>query len=152
MSPEFDDVVQQMRPLMDKLMSQAPKMLGQRKQFPRVPGVYLISDSEGHLYTGRCKNIWQRMGNHGGKSPDSSTFAFRLASKAVNHKATYLEGKGRKELKKDEAFKTAFLSNVALIRAMTVRFVEIEDDATQHMFELYVHMALKTPHNSFATH
>jgi len=52
----------------------------------------------------------------------------------------------------DEKFRGAFLRNVKNIRLMKVRYIVIEDDVSQHLFELYVHLALKTPHNSFATH
>jgi predicted GIY-YIG superfamily endonuclease len=152
MTAKFDAIIQQMNPLLRNLLEQLPKKLGERKGFPKNPGVYLISDGDGHLYTGRCKNIWQRLGNHGGTSPDSSTFAFKLACHAIGRQVTYKKGEGRKEIKQDHRFKEAFLNNVGLIRNMNVRFVEIPDDATQHVFELYVHMALNTPHNDFATH
>jgi predicted GIY-YIG superfamily endonuclease len=152
MTAKFDAIAKKMNPLLESLLDQRPKKLGDRKGFPRTPGVYLISDESGHLYTGRCKIIWQRLGNHGGKSPDSSTFAFKLACQAIGRKVTYKKGEGRKEIKQDQKFKNAFLSNVEMIRKMNVRFVEIEDDNTQHVFELYVHLALDTPHNDFATH
>jgi len=51
-----------------------------------------------------------------------------------------------------ETFRNAFRSNVERIREMHARFVVIDDDLLQHLFEVYVHLALKTPHNSFATH
>lgn len=49
-------------------------------------------------------------------------------------------------------FRKAFGNNVKRIRNMNVRFVKIESDEIQHLLEFYVHVALKTPHNSWATH
>ena len=151
-SLEFDNVVKRMRPLLVALIGQEPIPLGEATQFPARPGVYLITDATGHLYTGRCKSIRQRMKNHGGKAPESSTFAFRLACDKIGRKATYKKGEGRKDLMADANFKKAFLENVEKIRQMKVRHVVIDDDITQHLFEVYVHLALRTPHNSFGTH
>ncbi|MDE2133325.1 MAG: hypothetical protein KGJ49_01860 [Alphaproteobacteria bacterium] len=149
---DFHKAVDQMRPLLRSLMKQEPISLGEASSFPTLPGVYLITDSSGHLYTGRCKSIRQRMRNHGGNSPESSTFAFRLACEKLGRKATYKKGESRKALASNPNFKTAFLENVERIRKMNVRFVVIEDDITQHLFEVYVHLALHTPHNTFGTH
>lgn len=151
-STEFDKAVGQMRPLLMALTGQEPIPLGEASRFPARPGVYLITDATGHLYTGRCKSIRQRMKNHGGNAPESSTFAFRLACDKIGRKATYKKGEGRKDLVSDPKFKSAFLENVERIRQMEVRHVVIEDDITQHLFEVYVHLALRTPHNSFGTH
>lgn len=152
MSEKFTKAVKNMRPWLADLLKQDPIILGEVRRFPTKPGVYLISDGEGHLYVGRCKDIRQRMRNHGGNSPASSTFAFRLACQAIGRVVSYKKGDGRKELMADEKFRGAFLRNVKNIRLMKVRYIVIEDDVSQHLFELYVHLALKTPHNSFATH
>lgn len=152
MSDVFQKAVNAMAPLYDTLMSQAPVALHDKKSFPDKGGVYLICDGDTPLYTGRCKNIRKRMANHGGRSPQSSTFAFRLACAAIEHKVTYKAGKGRKELMQNPAFRQHFDGNVERIRNMNVRYVAISDDVTQHLFEVYVHLELETPHNSFATH
>jgi len=152
MSEEFTKAVKKMQPWLLHLLKQHPILLGETKQFPTKPGVYLISDGTGHLYAGRCKNIRQRMKNHGGTSPASSTFAFRLSCQAIKRKVSYKKGDGRKELMANATFKRTFLGNVNKIRQMNVRHIIIEEDVSQHLFELYVHLALKTPHNSFATH
>lgn len=148
----FHATVEQMRPLLKQLLDQTPTLLGRAEDFPARPGVYLITDETGHLYTGRCKSLRQRMKNHGGSAPESSTFAFRLACNAFGRKPSYKKGDGRKDLMARPEFKKVFLANVDKLRAMNVRYVEIEDDITQHLFEVYVHLALDTPHNSFATH
>ena len=152
MTAEFHDAVDKMAPLLESLLGQEPISVGNKRAFPDKPGVYLLTDQSGHLYTGRCKSLKKRMGNHGGKSAASSTFAFRMACHAIGRTASYRKGEGRKDLMKDDAFKAAFNANVQRISEMDARYVEIEDDIVQHLFEVYVHLALKTPHNSFGTH
>jgi predicted GIY-YIG superfamily endonuclease len=152
MSAEFENAVKEMAPLLDRLLQQPVIPVGNKNDFPDSPGVYLITDETGHLYTGRCKSLKKRMGNHGGKSPASSTFAFRMACQSIGHTASYKKGEGRKELMADEKFIAAFHGNVERIREMNARYVVINDDILQHLFEVYVHLSLKTPHNSFATH
>jgi len=145
---EFDGAVGELPNLLKELLGSEPIPIAEKRRFPDEPGVYLISDAEGDLYVGRCKSIRKRMGNHGGKSPDNSTFAFRLACEAVGKQ----KGQRRKALMENEAFRAAFNDNVSKIRDMRARFVVIENDVLQYMFELYVHLACKTRHNSFATH
>jgi hypothetical protein len=152
MTAEFESAVKEMAPLFDRLLQQSAISVGNKAEFPDQPGVYLISDASGHLYTGRCKSLRKRMGNHGGKSPASSTFAFRMACASISRVASYKKGDGRKELMENPQFKSAFHENVDRIRKMNARFVVIENDILQHLFEVYVHFALKTPHNSFSTH
>lgn len=152
MAQVFQKAVDAMVPLYETLMSQPLVPLHDKKSFPDKGGVYLICEDDTPLYTGRCKSIRKRMANHGGRSPQSSTFAFRLACAAIEHKVTYKAGKGRKELMQNPSFCQHFESNVERIRNMNVRYVVITDDVTQHLFEVYVHLALETPHNSFATH
>jgi hypothetical protein len=152
MSAAFDRAIERMKPLIDELLAAKPVPVGEKGKFPDEPGVYLISDGEKALYTGRCKSIRKRMGNHGGKSPESSTFAFRMACEAIGRTATYKKDEGRKALMSDESFRSVFHNNVEKIRGMNARFVVINDDVIQHLFEVYVHLALETPHNSFATH
>jgi predicted GIY-YIG superfamily endonuclease len=152
MSRRFKAVVAKMDRLRELLMLQKPTVLGETSKFPEKPGVYLITDKQGHLYTGRAKNIRRRMSNHGGTQPQSSTFAFRLACHDLGWKTQYQKGKGRTSLMQRTRFKSRFKKNVKSIREMQVRYVIIKDDITQHMFEVYVHLFCKTPHNSFATH
>ena len=38
------------------------------------------------------------------------------------------------------------------VRGVSVRAVEVEDPLEQAVFEVYAHMRLNTPHNSFRNH
>jgi hypothetical protein len=50
-----------------------------------------------------------------------------------------------------EQFRAAFLSAIERIRQMDARVVEEPDPIRQTLLELYVSIALSTPHNSFKT-
>ena len=38
------------------------------------------------------------------------------------------------------------------VRSMTVKVVAVDDPIMQRLLEMYVHLALNTPYNSFETH
>ena len=58
----------------------------------------------------------------------------------------------RAHLVQDPAFASAFTDAKARIRRMSVRFVQEDDQLRQALLEIYVHVALGTPFNDFATH
>ncbi len=51
----------------------------------------------------------------------------------------------------DGAFEFAFLEGVTRIRALRGRYVIVEDNILQHLFEAYAALALKTPYKEFRT-
>jgi hypothetical protein len=82
-----------------------------------------------------------------------AAFAFRLARIETGQlKATYKAEGSRDALMLDPVFRAAFESGKARIREMDVRFVEEADPVRQALLEVYVAIALATPHNDFATH
>jgi predicted GIY-YIG superfamily endonuclease len=152
MNREFKRYAGEMEQLLKELLACPQISITDGSEFPDKPGVYLISKGKRALYVGRSRSIKKRIANHRGASPHSSTFAFRLACNALGWKPSYTRGKGRASLMKQRKFKTAFKKNVSKIREMTARFVEVKKDETQYLFEFYVHVSLKTPHNLWATH
>lgn len=146
-------MIEQMPQLLDKLMNCALYPLRPRRLFPREPGVYVIYEADKPLYTGRSKNIWQRIGNHIGGRPEQSAFAFRLARNTTdNLVATYRPEGSRKNLMTTPAFRAAFDVESSRVQAMQARFVVIPNLLIQHLFEVYTATALKTPYNDFGTH
>lgn len=126
--------------------------------FPKVipkRGVYLFSEGQVHLYTGRSNGIRTRLRNHcrpkGGHNV--ATFAFRMARKITgNLKATYKAEGSRAYLTTSPDFITAFTSAKDRIRKMDVRFVQEDDPVTQALLEIYVAVVLCTPFNDFENH
>jgi hypothetical protein len=66
--------------------------------------------------------------------------------------ASYQPSGSRAQLARHEVFGPAFLAAKARVRNMDVRFVEEVDPLRQALLEMYVAIALKTPHNSIENH
>jgi len=118
-------------------------------------GVYLFTEFDRHLYVGRSNDLRGRYGRHcrAGSTHREAAFAFRLARETTgNLKATYKEKGSRESLIQDPAFRLAFTSAKARIRAMQFRFVEETDQNRQALLEIYCAVVLGTPYNDFATH
>ncbi|WP_457154073.1 GIY-YIG nuclease family protein [Mesorhizobium sp. P5_C1] len=148
---EYSNAVDQMPSLYEKLLRCDLRPASPRTGFPKKPGVYALYENTTPIYVGRAKNIWQRIGNHIGGRPEQSSFAFKVAREKTGRTATYKPEGSRKALMLDEIFKTAFTDSVTRIRALNGRYVVIEDDILQHLFEVYAALALKTSYNEFRT-
>jgi hypothetical protein len=123
----------------------------------RIPtsGVYLFSEGNNHLYVGRTNRLRRRLQEHCRPSAghNSAPFAFLLARKATgNRKATYRPTGSRRELESNRVFARAFTAAKRRVRAMDVRFVSETDPMRQALLEMYVAVALGTPHNDFDNH
>ena len=69
-----------------------------------------------------------------------------------NDKVKHPHSKERDDLEKDPEFKSLYDGAKGRVRNMGVRVVEIEDDIEQAIFEIYAHMELGTPYNTFENH
>ena len=139
-----------------------------RKDIPKgTPGVYLFSYKGRDLYVGRTDDIRKRIGNHTGGGVYSAALA-RIIAKKRHFKSTH-KGHGKKcmdelwkteaflalksgPLKDDPEFKDRFNKAKKCVRKMDIGYVKIEDDIEQSIFEVYAHVKLNTPYNSFANH
>jgi predicted GIY-YIG superfamily endonuclease len=150
--PEFQNRLKDLPLLLEQLLRASPHALTNKSTLPNKPGVYVIAEGENHLYTGRSKNLRQRMKNHASGRAEQSAFAFRLARQLSGKtRATYKKEGSRKELMKDQNFIDVMAKCTTRVKNMSVLHVEIEDDVTQHMFEVYCALALKTQYNEFKT-
>ena len=151
--PEYVNMLEKLPPLLDELSNCPARPLSSNRTFPREPGVYVIFEHDSPLYTGRSKNIRQRIGNHISGRAEQSAFAFRLARRATdNLTATYRPEGSRKHLMSTPEFRMAFDQEIVRVRSMRATFVVIQDLLVQHLFEVYAATALKTPYNDFGTH
>ena len=122
-------------------------------------GIYVFYEDKKPQYVGRSDNLAARLLMHGRPSSGSegATFAFILAKERFEQKdfrATRSNGKpmSRRELAKDSRFKPLFDAAKERVRKMRVRAVGIQDPIEQTLFEVYAHLQLGTPHNSFENH
>ena len=58
----------------------------------------------------------------------------------------------RKELEKAPGFDKAFWEARKRVSEMKIRVVQIDDQVTQALFEIYVALALEATYNDFSTH
>lgn len=147
----FKEYISKLPSLHRKLNDSSPMSISPAKQFPNSPGIYVLMENEQPIYVGRSKKIRQRIQNHIGGRPEQSSFAFKLAREITGKKASYKPEGSRQDLMNDPDFKNAFQITVDRIRNLKVKFVIIEDDVLQHLFEVYASLELKTPHNQFGT-
>lgn len=150
----FGEQIARLPDLLDVLLA-CPPMGGDGAPLPDVPGVYLFSERERALYVGQTRKLRQRMRNHRNASSDhnQASFAFLLArSLVVEQQPDFDLERTRAQLMAEPAFAAAFELAKGQVRAMTLRFVRIDDPVLRTLFEVYAAVALRTPHNSFETH
>lgn len=117
--------------------------------------MYLFSESGQHLYVGRTKNAWQRIGQHYWESSghNSAALAFNLAKKLAGEAGHQLVGT-REQIAAHPDFVPFFDEAKGRVSQMEVRFVEMSDPVLSTIFEVYVSLALETEggFNLFDTH
>ena len=156
MDSKFVSHVETLKPQLLRLLEMQPLTPATlpAKMFKR--GVYVFSEGENCLYVGRSNDIKKRIGRHcrPGATHRMAALAFRLAREATgNLKATYKKGEGSQSaLMEDAKFVAAFDTAKARIRKMNLRFVEGNEPVRQALLEIYVAVALNTPHNDFDNH
>lgn len=148
---EYREAVMKMPSLFRQLRDCPSTPLSPRTGIPKAPGVYALFENDEAVYVGRSKNLRQRIGNHTSGRPEQSSFAFKLAREETGRVATYKVKGSRKQLMADPAFSISFQACVSRIRGFKARFVVIENDILQHLFEVYAALALNTHYNDFKT-
>ena len=155
MNEMFRKHVESLHPSFERLMAMPPVKACALPQKMPTYGIYLFSEGQKHLYVGRTNRLRKRLADHCRKSGthNKATFAFLLARIASGVKtASYRPNGSRAELEKDPAFKSAFAAAKSRVGDMDIRYVEEVDPHRQALLEMYVAIALQTPHNSFDNH
>jgi predicted GIY-YIG superfamily endonuclease len=144
MNERFSEAVQSLETAFDRLMSMPPTHIcGISRNMPEKEGVYLLSCGSEHLYVGRSKRLFARLKSHCHDKRKGAPLAFALA-----RERTDLEGK-RKALLANSRFFSAYQKAKREISTMDLRFVEEKNSLRQILLEIYVAVALRTPHNDF---
>ena len=155
MDGKFKELVDKMPPYLQLLLSQ-PLIDINDIGITQVPqkGVYVFFESNKPIYVGRSNRLKERLKEHSQKSSDhySATLAFRIAKQ----NASDLQNKERKltnaQLMENSDFLKEFTAAKDRIYKAKIRFIKIEDQIEQAMFELYASLALGTELNDFNTH
>lgn len=153
MSVKFNQLVAKMPELLKALKSQTSLT---RDNLTDVPsqGIYVFYESGKPIYIGRSNRTKQRIQEHGRPSSmhNSATFAFRLAKEEMASRKDILKGITRRELETAPGFDRAFYEAKARVAEMKIRVIEIDDQVTQALFEIYASVKLNTKYNEFTTH
>jgi len=129
-----------------------PKIAEEIPSNTPVGGIYLFSEGNNHLYTGRTKrSIAVRVKNHFSTAPDCP-FAWLLAREATGRAPAYTRAGSRKALLSDLIFKAEYERAKSRIRRMEVRYVHEPDPIRQALLEIYVAVATGARYNDFDTH
>ena len=131
-------------------------------ELPKTPGIYVLSEMDGHCYVGRTGNLRKRLKQHTAAVPEQASLAVHIARLDAETPATSRPGGGARYLyRNNERFRAAFEAALQRIGAMQVRYVgfqEDEDDGLrQAMLEIYAAVEFRTRvreggYNSFRNH
>ena len=116
------------------------------------PGNYVLYEKGRAMYTGRTDHLPERLLEHGNQGgSETATFAFLLAREEYlkMHPNSSLT---RKDLSAQPEFHKLFGFARESVKKMSIKAVGIDDPIEQTLFEVYTHLVLETPYNSFENH
>ena len=146
---DFASVIDDIKSDFRRLIETASFRVDERpSRAPKLPGVYVLYESDRALYVGRGRNIRQRLANHRSSSVTSASLAVKMARIAANTPSKYTSAtKAENLLKTNPTFRAEFTKATARIRAMQVRCVVTEhddNDVRQALLEIYAASKLGT--------
>ena len=156
MNAEFQTIIEQMEPLLEKLrlsplLTLSDVQATPGKKFPKQ-GVYVFYENGRPIYVGRSNRMRNRIIEHGADSArhGAATFAFKLLRERLNKLPTYTPKDSREEIQKNHPGEYAMQRE--RVRKMKIRVIEIEDQQVQAVFEIYAILSLGTTrYNTFKT-
>lgn len=153
MNHSFDCIVSGFPMLLRRLLQREPCDRWCLGDTPKR-GIYVFFENGAPVYVGRSSNLRSRLLSHGCPSSDrySATFALRLAKEEAQRQGMTIKRRKGAELEADPEFRDIFAAMRDRVAKMQIKYVEVDDANTQALFEIYVHMALQTPHNDFENH
>ncbi len=155
MNERFKKLTDRMPSRLQSLLEQPPIAIDDIgiTQVPQK-GVYIFFEDNKPIYVGRSNRLKERLREHSQRGSDrySATLAFRIAKKSVS--AIRIKGKKQtnEQLMKNSDFVKEFVAAKERISRAKIRFVEVEDQIEQAMFEIYAHLELGTELNDFTNH
>ena len=152
MNERFAGIIEVVPKLFAALATSEPFLTkGTAEQMGRA-GVYAFFVNGRPVHVGRTRNLQIRLRGHITRNHNSATFAFKRARRRLGMTATYKKEGSRAELTGDGIFGPEFTRQIASVKAMEVRFVEVPDPVAQYLLELYAHIEWNIPLDEFETH
>ena len=121
-----------------------------RGKLAATKGIYVLYERGRPMYVGRSDNLADRLLEHSQPSggSETATFAFNIAKQEFPGSSSMV----RKDLVNHKVFQLLFDAAKERVRRMKVRVGSIVDPVEQTIFEVYAHLELQTPFNSFENH
>ncbi len=106
------------------------------------------------IYVGRSNGLKKRLKQHSQRSSvhNSATLAFKIAKQNTSTLQIKERKQTNEQLMKNSDFVEEFEAAKDRIARTKIRFIEIEDQIEQAMFEIYASLAFGTKLNDFSTH
>ncbi len=153
MNTRFQLIVDKMEPLLEQLKGSEIRNRRNLKGIP-AKGVYVFYEHGKPIYVGRSNRLRDRILEHSRPSSTqgSATFAFKLTQEELDIPIGHAAKDNRQQLEQDDVFDQEYSKQKKRVSDMPLRVVDIEDQATQMIFEAYAILALETTHyNRFET-
>ena len=153
MSRKFRDFEKKLDKILKELLNGPYLTRDQLKNVPKY-GVYVFFEKNKPIYVGRSNRLKGRLLEHGRPSSTHNTapFAFNIA-KLMAKKAGLNIKKSRIELENSNYFKDYFIKAKERVSKMKIKYVQVNDQVDQALFEVYAAVVLKTTkYNDFSTH
>jgi len=155
MNERFKELADRMPSYLQSLLKQ-PLIAIDDIGITQVPqkGVYIFFEGNKPVYVGRSNRLKKRLKEHSQRSSDhySATLAFRIAKKNTSTLRIKDRKQTNEQLMKNGDFVKEFKAAKERISRAKIRFIEIEDQIEQAMFEIYASLELGTELNVFSTH
>jgi len=155
MNERFKKLADRMPLHLQSLLEQSPISIDDIG-ITKVPqkGVYVFFEGNKPIYVGRSNRLKKRIKEHSQISSDhySATLAFRIAKQNTSTLQKKERKLTNKQLMNNSDFVERFKAAKDRIARTEPRFIKIEDQVEQAMFEIYASLALNTELNDFGTH
>ncbi len=155
MSARFGKLVDKM-PTNLKLLLEQPPITIDKIGITRIPqkGIYVFFEDNKPIYVGHSNRLKERLKEHSSNSSDhySATLAFRIAKKNAPTIQIDMKRQTNQQLMKNRDFVNKFKAAKERITRVKIRYIPIEDQIEQAIFEIYAHLELDTELNDFDTH
>ena len=155
MNAGFEKLIDKM-PTNLKLLLEQPPITIEKIGITKIPkkGIYVFFEDNKPIYVGRSNRLKERLKEHSSSSSDhySATLAFRIAKKSASVIQIRANKQTNQQLMENSDFVKTFKAAKERISRVKIRFVEIEDQIEQAVFEIYAHLDLGTELNDFNTH
>jgi len=145
MNKEFSEIISKFSILMEELNNSSFIRKDELGNLPKQ-GIYVFYNEKGiALYVGRSKRLGARLKEHGQPSSGhtSATFAFNNAKRIAKERGLNIDRR-RRDLESDLAFSKLYQQEKDRVSKMQIKVIGIEDPIVRTLFEVYVHLELKT--------